>query len=152
MIKKSNSRDLQWNAVILLEKATLQLSFHLREMAKVGGIMLVVQSLSLHGVRLSRQLNSHLSETNWCLLSSNQTAFNLFPLEPCLLVSVAGSSPFYQTNCQCWGGFTLSTIPTGDICCWRQSICHFLSSGRQEGWIGSREICFVAMAKISDLF
>lgn len=139
MIKKSNSQDPQWNAVILLEKATLQLTFHLREMAKVGGITLVVQSLSLHGVRLSRQLNSHLSETSWCLLDSNQTTFHLLLLEPCLLVSVAGSSPFYQANCPCWGGFTLSTFPTGDICCWRQSTCHFLRSGRQEGCIGSWE-------------
>lgn len=61
--------------MILPEKATLQLTFHLREMAKMGGITLVVQSLSLHGVRLSRQLNSHLSETSWCLLGSNQTTF-----------------------------------------------------------------------------
>ena len=148
MIKKSNSWDPQRNAVILLENATLRLIFYCREMAKVGGITLVVQSLSLHGVRLSRQFNPHLSETSRCLLSPNQTTFHLFPLEPCLLVSVAGSSPFYQANCPWWRGFILSTIPTEGICCWRPSTCHFPNSGRQEGWLEPWEICFVVGRRV----
>lgn len=118
MIKKHNSWAPWWNAVSWKSQP---FSF-----SSVLGKRQRWNVLPLSGVRLSRQLNSHLSETSWCLLSSNQTAFHLFPLEPCLLVSVAVLSSFYQVNCPCWSGFILFTIPTGDICCWRQSTCHVL--------------------------
>lgn len=62
MIKNSSSQDPQQNAVIMMEKASLRLIFHLREMGKVENFILVIHSFFLHRTRPSKQVYPHLSE------------------------------------------------------------------------------------------